>query len=71
MEIFIGHCSTYYGISRTNGIMTNLYLLRLSLGTVYLTEEEAKFALEKMKVIAELKRYSREFVVGDDNFSNC
>lgn len=31
---------------------------RLTLGNVYLTQEDAEFALEKLKITAELKRYA-------------
>ncbi len=34
---------------------------RLSFGNVFLTEEDAKFAKERLKVIAELKKYAMEF----------
>lgn len=34
---------------------------RLSIGNVFLTKEEAEFAIERLKVIAELKKYAKEF----------
>lgn len=34
---------------------------RLRFGNVFLTEEDAKFASERLKVIAELKKYAKEF----------
>lgn len=34
---------------------------RLSFGNVFLTEEDAEFASERLKVIAELKKYAKEF----------
>ena len=34
---------------------------RLRFGNVFLTEEDAKFAIERLKVIAELKKYAKEF----------
>ena len=41
---------------------------RLSFGNVFLTEEEAKFAVELLKVIAELKKYAKEF--SDEEWRN-
>lgn len=32
-----------------------------AIGNVFLTEEDAEFAVERLKVIAELKRYAKEF----------
>lgn len=34
---------------------------RLSIGNVFLTKEDAEFARERLKVIAELKKYAKEF----------
>ena len=34
---------------------------RLSFGNVFLTEEEVEFTRERLKVIAELKKYAKEF----------
>ena len=34
---------------------------RLRFGNVFLTEEDAKFASERLKVIAELKKYAKKF----------
>lgn len=34
---------------------------RLRFGNVFLTEEDAKFASKRLKVIAELKKYAKEF----------
>ncbi len=34
---------------------------RERIGNVFLTEEDAKFASERLKVIAELKKYAKEF----------
>ena len=41
---------------------------RLSLGNVFLTIEDAKFAIERLKVIAELKKYAKEF--SDEEWMN-
>lgn len=40
---------------------------KLSIGNVFKTKEEVKFEVERLKVIAELKKYSSEFVHGGDN----
>lgn len=34
---------------------------KFSIGNVFLTEEDAEFARERLKVIAELKKYAKEF----------
>lgn len=34
---------------------------KLSIGNAFLTEEDAEFARERLKVIAELKKYAKEF----------
>ena len=41
---------------------------RLFIGNVFLTKEDAKFAKERLKVIAELKKYAREF--SDEEWMN-
>lgn len=41
---------------------------RLSIGNISLTEEAAEFARERLEVIAELKRYAKEF--SDEEWSN-
>lgn len=38
---------------------------RLSIGNISLTEEDAEFARERLKVIAELKKYAKEFSYGE------
>lgn len=38
---------------------------KFSIGNVFLTEEDAEFARERLKVIAELKRYAKEFSDGE------
>jgi len=40
---------------------------RLSIGNVFKTKEEAEFAVEKLKVEAELRKLSRPFVDGEWN----
>lgn len=41
---------------------------RLSIGNVFLTKENAEFAIERLKVIAELKKYAKEF--SDEEWQN-
>lgn len=41
---------------------------RLRFGNVFLTEEDAKFASKRLKVIAELKKYAKEF--SDEEWQN-
>ena len=43
-------------------------LSMLSIGNMFLTEEDAEFAIERLKVIAELKKYAREF--SDEEWEN-
>lgn len=41
---------------------------RLSIGNVFKTKEQAEFALEKLKVEAELRKLSRPFILGEENW---
>lgn len=41
---------------------------RYSVGNVYKTKEDAEFKVEKLKVITQLKQFSREFIYGYRNF---
>lgn len=40
---------------------------RLGIGNVFKTEDEAKFAKKKLKVEAELRKFSRPFADGEEN----
>lgn len=40
----------------------------LEIGNVYKTRKEAEFAVEKLKVEAELRKFSRPFESGEDNY---
>ena len=42
---------------------------RERIGNVFLTEEDAKFASGRLKVIAELKKYAKEF--SDEEWDDC
>ena len=41
---------------------------KLSIGNAFLTEEDAEFSRERLKVIAELKKYAKEF--SDEEWKN-
>lgn len=41
---------------------------RLEIGNVFKTEKEAEFEVERLKILATMKKYSRPFVEGDDNY---
>lgn len=41
---------------------------KLSIGEVFKTKEEARFELERRKVINELKKYSRDYINGERNY---
>lgn len=47
---------------------TKTHEKRLSIGNVFKTEEEARFEIERLKVINELKQFSCEFKAGSDNY---
>lgn len=52
------------GIWHNDGIDFN----RQRIGNMFLTEEDAEFAIERLKVIAELKKYAKEF--SDEEWMN-
>lgn len=43
-------------------------LNRYRIGNMFKTEKEAEFAVEKLKVEAELRKYSRPFILGEENW---
>ena len=56
---------TYYLIDYYNNVVDDIYIPRISrehykLGNCFKTREEAEFALEKQKLITEIKRYIAE-----------
>ena len=53
-------CNTWEGFKFEKDMLT--------IGNVYQTENEAVFALEKLKVEAELRKFSRPFKDEDENF---
>lgn len=45
-----------------------LYERRLSVGNIFISKERAEFEVEKYKVLAELKPFSRPFIYGLENY---
>ena len=41
---------------------------RIEIGNVFKTKEQAEFAVEKLKVEAELRKFSRKFIWGGENW---
>ena len=66
---------SYFFLTALGTIMTGIWHNddsdhnRLRFGNVFLTEEDAKFASKRLKVIAELKKYAKEF--SDEEWSNA
>ena len=64
----------YFFLSAVGVIMTGIWRndsgdqCRLSLGNMFLTKKDAEFAMERLKVIAELKKYAKEF--SDEEWMN-
>ena len=65
---------TYFFLTALGTIMTGIWHNddidhnRLRFGNVFLTEEDAKFASKRLKVIAELKKYAKDF--SDEEWMN-
>lgn len=60
---------TSYGyVMKTVWVNTDADNEKLSIGNAFLTEEDAEFAKERLKVIAELKKYAKEF--SDEEWRN-
>lgn len=60
---------TSYGyVMKTVWVNTDADNEKLSIGNAFLTEEDAEFAKERLKLIAELKRYAKEF--SDEEWRN-
>ena len=65
---------SYFSLTALGTIMTGIWHNddidhnRLRFGNVFLTEEDAKFASKRLKVIAELKKYAKEF--SDEEWMN-
>ena len=57
---------TSYGyVMKTVWVDTDADNEKLSIGNAFLTEEDAEFARERLKVITELKKYAKEFSDGE------
>lgn len=62
---------TYYFLGSYGYIMETVWRNndedndKLSIGNAFLTEEDAEFARERLKVIVELKKYAKEFSDGE------
>ena len=57
---------TSYGyVMKTVWVNTDTDNEKLSIGNAFLTEEDAEFARERLKVITELKKYAKEFSDGE------
>lgn len=60
---------TSYGyVMKTVWVNTGADNEKLSIGNAFLTEEDAEFARERLKVIAELKKYAKDF--SDEEWAN-
>ena len=63
---------TSYGyVMKTVWVNTDADNEKLSIGNAFLTEEDAEFARERLKVIAELKKYAKEFSDEDWARNTC
>ena len=60
--------NAYGGVSKENWDGYDIEKDMLEIGNIYKNEEQAEFAVEKMKVEAELRKFSRPFKYGDWNF---
>ena len=64
----------YFFLTVSGGVQRGIWrddmisLSMLSIGNMFLTEEDAEFAIERLKVIAELKKYAKEF--SDEEWMN-
>ena len=63
-NVSIGECRVFRAFWRNSDIDKK----RLNVGNVYKTQEEARFQLEKLNVLGELKQFSREFKYENSNF---
>ena len=70
---FPGHCDDYWFLSGGGTIDDSFYTdshvdnKRLGMGNMFETRQQAQFALEKLKVEAELRKFSRPFENGKFN----
>lgn len=66
---------SFYSISETGNIEGGMIwggypvdMDRMAIGNIFQTKEQAEFAVEKLKVEAELREFSRPFIEGEDNW---
>lgn len=65
----------YFFLTAIGTIMTGIWhgdssdYNRINFGNVFLTEEDAEFARERLEVIDDLKMYAKEF--SDEEWKNC
>ena len=65
--------NTYWYVSMRGNIFTSQWegfpseVAMLKFGNIFRTEDQAKFAVEKLKVEAELRKFSRPFECGEIN----
>lgn len=66
--------NTYWYVSMRGNIFTSQWegfpseVAMLKFGNIFRTEDQAKFAVEKLKVEAELRKFSRPFERGGNNY---
>ena len=60
--------NTYGGVSKETRDGFKFEKDMLTIGNVFQTENEAEFAVEKLKVEAELRKFSRKFIWGGENW---
>ena len=60
--------NTYGGVSKEIWDGYDIEKDMLEIGNCFRTEQEAEFAVEKLKVEAELRKFSRPFIEGEDNW---
>ena len=66
---------TYWFIDDEGGMSSTFYknyyldIYRQKIGNIFRTEEEAEFAVKKLKVEAELRKFSVPFKHGGDNYT--
>lgn len=65
---------TYWYLSNGGSIFSDNWtdniidIDRLNIGNVFKTQEEAQFELERLRVLAEMKKYSKPFEIRGNNF---
>lgn len=65
---------TYWMVDDSGDLFDTVYVsyqsdeYRKKIGNIYKTEAEARFALEKTKVEGELRKLSRPFILGEENW---